>query len=99
MIPEPVLWTTPAMHHLHDLHSYLAESSIAAADSQLAIIFAATTSLAQFPEKGRPGRRSGTRELVVSGTPYIVAYRVAKRSITILAVIHGARRWPRNFGA
>ena len=34
------------------------------------------------------------RELVVSGGPFIVAYRVGADQIEILRVLHGARRWP-----
>jgi plasmid stabilization system protein ParE len=43
---------------------------------------------------GRPGRIAGTREFVVSETPYAVPYRVAGADVEILAVVHGARRWP-----
>jgi toxin ParE1/3/4 len=50
--------------------------------------------LARFPESGRPGRIEGTRELVISGAPYIVAYRVAGTTVRILRVLHGSRRWP-----
>jgi toxin ParE1/3/4 len=46
---------------------------------------------------GRPGRVISTRELVVSGTPYIVAYRVREGVVEILAVIHGAQQWPTSF--
>jgi toxin ParE1/3/4 len=45
----------------------------------------------------RPGRVAGTRELIVAGTPHIVAYRVAASRIEILAMIHAARRWPSTF--
>jgi toxin ParE1/3/4 len=93
----PVLWTLPASGHLRELHSYVSDSSLEAADRQVAILLNATGTLADFPEKGRPGRRRGTRELVVSGTPYVVAYRVRSGVIEILAVVHGARRWPRSF--
>lgn len=34
------------------------------------------------------------RELVVARTRYIVAYILEEESVTILAVIHGARQWP-----
>ncbi|HET6521471.1 MAG TPA: type II toxin-antitoxin system RelE/ParE family toxin, partial [Geminicoccaceae bacterium] len=53
--------------------------------------------LAQHPESGRPGRVPGTRELVVSGTPYIVPYRVQGNTVQILRVLHGARKWPTRF--
>lgn len=50
--------------------------------------------LAQFYEMGRPGRIDGTRELVISGTPYIAAYRIADNTVRILRVLHGAQQWP-----
>jgi toxin ParE1/3/4 len=46
---------------------------------------------------GPPGRVAGTRELIVAGTPYIVAYRVAASQVDALAVIHASRRWPQAF--
>jgi plasmid stabilization system protein ParE len=48
--------------------------------------------LDRAPGRGRPGRLRGTRELVVVGTPYIVAYRVHANDIEILTVQHGAQR-------
>ena len=53
--------------------------------------------LIRMPEMGRPGRRRGTRELVIAGTSYIAAYRLTKDGIKILRVLHGARRWPERF--
>lgn len=53
--------------------------------------------LASSPELGRPGRIMGTRELVVSHTPYIVAYRITSKSVRILRVLHGAQAWPSRF--
>ena len=50
--------------------------------------------LAQFPEMGRTGRIEGTRELVISDTPYIAAYRVTGDTVRILRVLHGAQQWP-----
>ncbi|WP_294081057.1 type II toxin-antitoxin system RelE/ParE family toxin [Sphingomonas sp.] len=50
--------------------------------------------LAANPFIGRPGEIRGTRELVVTGTPYIVAYRVSDTTIEVLFVQHGARQWP-----
>jgi plasmid stabilization system protein ParE len=50
--------------------------------------------LVDYPNLGRPGRVEQTRELVVSGTPFLVIYRVREREIHILRVLHHARRWP-----
>jgi addiction module RelE/StbE family toxin len=50
--------------------------------------------LARFPEMGRPGRIEGTRELVISGTPYIAAYRIVDDTVRVLRVLHGAQQWP-----
>jgi toxin ParE1/3/4 len=50
-----------------------------------------------LPEIGRAGRVPGMRELVVSGTPYIAPYRVRDDAVEIIAVLHGARRWPEAF--
>jgi toxin ParE1/3/4 len=53
--------------------------------------------LLEQPSLGRPGRMPDTRELVVSGTPYVVAYTVVGRqTVKILAVLHGKQRWPES---
>ncbi len=53
--------------------------------------------LGRFPSLGRPGGVSGTRELVIPGTPYIIPYRVRNGRLEILRVYHAARRWPKKF--
>ncbi len=55
-----------------------------------------TEQLAVFPEIGRPGRTPGTRELVVSHTPYLVAYRMLGEDLRILRVLHSAQQWPES---
>lgn len=52
--------------------------------------------LRRLPESGRPGRVEGTRELVISRTPYIVAYRIMGDAVRILRVLHSSRRWPEH---
>jgi addiction module RelE/StbE family toxin len=94
----PIIWTAPARAQLAELHEYIAESSLSTADHQVAAIADSTHRLSIFPEIGRPGRRSGTRALVIAATSYIVVYRVRESTIRILAVMHGAQRWPRSFG-
>ncbi len=65
-----------------------------AALDQVSKILRASRGLSDFPNLGRPGRRRGTRELVVHGGPFIVAYKVRGDVIEILRVFHGSRRWP-----
>jgi len=44
---------------------------------------------------GRIGRVTATRELVLP--PMIVAYKQRRGALDILAIIHGARKWPDKF--
>jgi len=50
--------------------------------------------LIQFPLSGRIGRIRATRELVITGTAYVVAYSAVGETIRILRALHGARIWP-----
>jgi toxin ParE1/3/4 len=47
--------------------------------------------LADHPHSGRPGRVKSTRELVVGGAPFAVAYRVEPGVVVILRLLHGAQ--------
>jgi len=89
-----VVWTARALTDLAALRAYIAQDNLPAADRQVERVLAAVAGLAQFPGIGRPGRRSGTRELVVDRTPYLVPYRVRGELIEVLRVLHGRQRWP-----
>jgi len=93
-----IIWTRRARRHLKAAYDYWAsESSPPAADIMLERIFSAVESIARHPALGRPGRVPGTRELVLIPTPFLVAYRVRRERIEILALLHGARKWPERF--
>jgi toxin ParE1/3/4 len=49
--------------------------------------------LCEFPQSGGAGRILGTRELVVSGLPYVVVYRVEDDTVEILRVAHTSMDW------
>jgi addiction module RelE/StbE family toxin len=91
-----VVWTPRARRHLIDISAYIAQDNPAAARQTVDRIRDAVARLDQYPTMGRVGRITGTRELVIAGTPYIAAYRVRKESVRVLAVIHGAQRWPQR---
>jgi toxin ParE1/3/4 len=57
-------------------------------------VLRAIARLEEFPRLGREGRIPGTRELIVSRTPYLVAYRIIGDAIHVLRVLHGRQRWP-----
>jgi toxin ParE1/3/4 len=92
-----IRWTRLAVEDLNLAYEYVASENPSAAHALIARIESAANALGSHPEIGRGGRVEGTRELVISGTSFVVAYRVAKRRIATLAVIHGARRWPESF--
>lgn len=94
-----IRWTRPASLDLKHLQDHIAQDNPRAAFRIASLIRERTNRLAEHPYSGSPGRVKGTRELVVSDTPYVVAYRVREDedSIDMLAVIHGARKWPEVF--
>lgn len=88
-------WTAPALSDLAAVHAHIAEDNPRAAVAMVERIVArAELQLSRLPESGRSGRIANTRELVVSGTPYILPYRIRGEAIQILRVLHTARRWP-----
>jgi toxin ParE1/3/4 len=90
-----IVWRLGALDDLEHLRAYIAEDKPRAADGVRNGIVQAIARLATHPQLGRPGRVPGTRELVIGGTPFIVPYwQPRPGEIEILAVIHGARRWP-----
>ena len=92
-----VKWLRTALANLEADADYVAQDSPEAASRVVNAIEEAVSKLAEFPAMGRAGRVTGTRELVVPGTPYIIPYRVRNGALEVLRVFHGARRWPREF--
>jgi toxin ParE1/3/4 len=86
-------WTVPALQHIREAREYIEIDNPAAAARQIDSIESTVNHLRAFPMMGRAGRRAGTRELPVPGTPYILVYRVKRESVQLLAVLHGAHNW------
>ena len=87
-------WTPLAISHLQSTYDYIARDNSAAAAKIIEQIFGAAERLTDNPNMGRAGRIEGTRELVIPGTSFIVAYRVRRNDLQILAVLHTSRKWP-----
>jgi toxin ParE1/3/4 len=92
-----ISWMREATANIVAACEFIYEANPSAADRQRALILGGINRLADLPEMGRAGRIAHTRELAVAGTSYVVVYRIRRRSICILSVLHKARRWPRSF--
>ncbi len=91
-------WTEQAVLQLNQAHDYIALSSSEEVAARIALqIVASVQQLAAFPMSGRTGRVPGTRELVISTTPFVAAYTIQEDRIVILALYHGAQKWPEAF--
>ena len=90
-------WTQEAIYDLTAIRDHIAQDRPEAARRVASRILEAIGHLEQFSRSGRPGRVPGTRELVVSGTPYQVPYRIKGEVIELLRVLHGAQKWPERF--
>src|SRR5689334_3749778 len=75
-----IVWTARALPDLAVLRAYISQERPVAGERQVELVLAAVAGLARFPHRGRPGGRGGTRELIVSETPYLVPYRVREAS-------------------
>jgi addiction module RelE/StbE family toxin len=87
-------WSVFALEDRDGIFDYIEEDSPRAAVVVDDRIRTQVRQLLQFPETGRLGRVEGTRELVISRTPYIAAYRITGDTVRILRVLHGAQQWP-----
>ena len=87
-------WTHPALNDVAEIHAHIAAADRRAAAMVSSAIRHQTEMLCAHSMAGRAGRVDGTRELVITGYPYIVAYRIIENFIDVLAIRHTARRWP-----
>lgn len=88
-----VVWLDRVVTDLEAVRDCIAHDDPDAASRVAQVILRAVDLLATAPAMGRAGRKPGTRELVVSGTPYIMPYRVRGQRIEILRVFHARRQW------
>jgi toxin ParE1/3/4 len=91
-----VVWSPRAISHLTAMREYIEKDSDGNAAQVAARILDAIGIFQTQPQMGRPGRFVGTRELVVSGTPYVIPYRVRRERLELLAVFDGRRQWPQR---
>jgi toxin ParE1/3/4 len=87
-------WTEAAADDLEQVANYLLAHAPGRAPNLIQAVYNSPSELLTFPNRGRPGKKEGTRELVLSPLPYIVVYKVEGETIFVLRILHGAQKWP-----
>ena len=89
----PVLeWRAAARADLLAIVDYIFDDNPEAAQQLKDDIETKVGKLAEHSKLYRPGRVTGTREMVVRRN-YVVVYTEDARAVTILRVLHAARQW------
>ena len=92
-----IRWLEDSIEDLTALRQYIAQENPAAARRVAKKIIRSVNLLLDQPGIGRAGRVPNSRELVVTGTPFLVPYRIKNNTIEILRVMRSAMRWPEEF--
>ena len=92
-----VKWLRLALDDLDEIYDYISKDNPKASQKIIQTIYDNIIILKSHPEMGRPGRVLGTRELYISGTPFIIPYRIKDNHIEILRIFHTSRKWPDEF--
>jgi toxin ParE1/3/4 len=87
-------WSPEAATDFEGIVNYIRQQNPSAADRVARMIYDSLASLISFPERGRPCRVAGTRELVLTPLPFVVVYRIKEDAIEAVRVLHGSQRWP-----
>lgn len=91
-----VRWTTDAADDLERIADYITDDRPETARRIALDIARAVGGLDIFPNRGRPGRVEGTRELVLAPLPFIAVYEIHDEDVQVLRILHGAQEWPRQ---
>ena len=90
-----VRWTEAAVRDLTGICDYIKEHDGPATARRVALqIYGGVGALTRFAHRGRPGRKTGTRELVFPSLPFLAVYRVRNDVVEINRILHGAQKWP-----
>jgi addiction module RelE/StbE family toxin len=88
-----VRWTTDAADDLERICDYVARDSPDAARRIARTVVEGVAGLKAFPHRGRPGRVSGSRELLFVPLPLVAIYEV-REAVLILRILHTSQQWP-----
>ena len=88
-----LVWARPASIDRKAIREHIAQDNPAAALALDELFSEKAGLLTDHPNMGRPGRVSGTRELVAHQN-YVLVYDVAGDTVRVLRLLHAARQWP-----
>ena len=92
-----IRWSPMAISDLETIRDFIAHDSPSVAHKIANRMKESINRLSSFPLSGKPGRVSGTHELVIPGTSYIAAYTIQSDEVQIASILHGKQRWPDLF--
>lgn len=79
--------TDEALGDLASIRAFLGDRSPVVADRYGRRLVAACDGLARFPERGRPGLVTDTRE-IMAVSPFVIIYRVLAAEVQVLRIWH-----------
>ncbi|PLC52414.1 type II toxin-antitoxin system mRNA interferase toxin, RelE/StbE family [Pollutimonas nitritireducens] len=88
-----ITWLSTAKRDLAEIITYIAERSPQAARNIRRHIESALLPVAEHPYLYKPGRISGTREIVAHPN-YIIVYKVTYSAIEVMNVVHARQEYP-----
>ena len=86
-----IVFRARALRHLREIEHHIGQDNPKAAARVIVRLETAINTLADHSFSAPAGTVRGTRRLTVSGSPYLVVYRVGDDEVTILAVLHAVR--------
>ena len=84
-------WTRAARRDREQIFAYIAADNPQAALALDERLDDRASQLAELPHIGRQGRVSGTRELSITASSYVLVYRLDGETIWVVRVIHTSR--------
>ena len=89
-----IRYTRLAVFDLIQAYDYIEADSLQNARVVIGRVEKSVETLASYPFLGKQGRVADTREFFVTGTPFIIIYRVKENVLQILSILHTSRKYP-----
>jgi toxin ParE1/3/4 len=91
-----IRWLPFAAKDIEHIEKHLKDKTELGLKNVISEIFLSINRLKSSPGIGRPGRVTGTKELILKNYPYTIPYRVNGDFIEILRIFHQRKKWPKH---